>query len=117
MDLKMTAEEISTTADVSWDCAVENGLVPLLMDDEEDIQCATIAAFLIQGTVPQLPDVGVPWSKYLTQEITFGELDFYVRDSLQKAEKDTYYPQYNIENETLTMTVGQLDEEKDYSEL
>ena len=116
MDLKMKAEDIETSG-ITWDCDVEDGLVPILTDDEEELQCATLAAFLIVGTIPQLPSAGVPWTKYVTQEISFGELDFYVRDSLQKAEKETYYPQYNIEDGKLTMTVGKLETEEDHSEL
>jgi len=110
MDLKMRAEEI-TTAGVSWDCKIEDGIVPIITGDEEDMQCATQAAFLITGTIPQLPEAGVPWSDFLTEKITFGELDFYVRDSLQKVEKETFYPQYEVDNDKLTMSIGKLEEE------
>lgn len=112
MDLKMKAEEI-TTAGVSWDCKVQEGIVPLITGDEEEIQCATQAAFLISGTIPQLPEAGVPWADFLTKKITFGELDFYIRDSLQKVGKENYFPQYEIENDQLTMTVGKLEEENE----
>ena len=110
MDLKMKAEDI-TDAGVSWDCDVENGLVPIITDDKEDLQCATIAGFLITGTVPQLPEAGVPWTDFLTGKITFGVLDFYVRDSLMAAGKDEYYPQYDIEDDQLTMSIGKAVEE------
>lgn len=112
MDLKMKAENISVSG-ITWDCKVTNGIVPIISGDEEDIQCATIAVFLIVGSVPQLPNVGVPWTKYLTKEITFGELDFYVRDSLQKVDKNTYYPQYNIKDEQLIMSVGKMEDQSE----
>lgn len=111
MDLKMKAEEI-TTAGVSWDCKVIDGNVPIITGDEEDLQCATQAGFLIKGTVPQLPDAGVPWTEFLTKKISFGELDFYIRDSLQKAEKETYYPQYDIQEDKLTMSIGRVSQEE-----
>ncbi|MBP5792292.1 MAG: hypothetical protein J6W46_01435 [Spirochaetaceae bacterium] len=111
MDLKMNAEEI-TDQGVSWDCDVQNGLVPIITDDEEDLQCATIAGFLIVGTVPQLPEAGVPWTDFLTGKITFGVLDFYVRESLLNVGKDNFYPEYDIEEDQLTMKVGKLQQEE-----
>jgi hypothetical protein len=110
MDLKMKVEEI-TDAGVSWDCEVDNGIVPLITDDTEDLQCAILAGFLIAGTVPQLPEAGVPWTDFLTKKITFGVLDFYVRESLQNVGKDNYYPQYDLEEDKLTMSIGKLQEE------
>jgi hypothetical protein len=111
MDLKMNAEEI-TDQGVSWDCDVKDGLVPIIKDDEEDLQCATIAGFLIVGTGPQLPEAGVPWTDFLTGKITFGVLDFYVRESLLNVGKDNFYPEYDIEEDQLTMKVGKLQQEE-----
>lgn len=110
MDLKMKVEDI-TTAGVSWDCKVKGGIVPIITGDEEALQCATQAGFLITGTVPQLPEVGVPWTDFLTNKMTFGELDFYVRDSLQAVGKETYYPQYDIQDDKLTMSIGKATQE------
>lgn len=112
MDLKMKAEDI-TDAGVSWDCEVINGNVPIIKDDEEDLQCATLAGFLITGTVPQLPEAGVPWTDFLTNKITFGVLDFYVRESMQNVNKDNFYPEYDLEEDQLTMKVGKLQEDTD----
>lgn len=110
MDFKMKAEEI-TTAGVSWDCEVENGIVPIISDDTEELQNAIIAGFLIKGTVPLLPNAGVPWTNYLTNKITFGVLDFYVRESLLNVGADNYYPEYDIEEDQLTMSIGKIQQE------
>lgn len=110
MDMKMKAETMSS-AGTEWDCKVVDGLVEIITDDDEDLQCATIGAFLIQGTVPQLPEAGVPWTDYLTKKITFGELDFYIRDSLEKVEKPLFYPGYSIENDSLRTTIGKYKQE------
>lgn len=110
MDLKMKAEEI-TTAGTSWDCKVIDGIVPIITGEEEELQCATQAAFLITGTIPQLPEAGVPWLDFLKHKMTFGELDFYVRDSLRNVDKEAYYPQYDIEKDKLTMSIGKVSQE------
>lgn len=109
MDLKMQAEEITTNG-ITWDCELENGIVPIILDDKEDLQCATIAGFLERGTVPQLPEAGVPWTDYLTNKITFGVLDFYVRESLLNVGKDNFFPEYDIEEDKLTMKIGKLEQ-------
>ena len=111
MDLKMKAEEIKTSG-VSWDCELNNGIVPIIQDDTEDLQCAVLAGFLITGTVPQLPEAGVPWTDFISNKITFGVLDFYVRESLLNVGKDNYYPQYDIEDDQLTMSIGRLTQEE-----
>ena len=116
MDLKMKAEDI-TTSGTTWDCKVDDGIVPIITGDEDDLQTAIQAGFLIKGSIPQLPDAGVPWTEFLTQALTFGELDYYVRNSLQKAGKENYYPQYELEDDKLTMSIGQLSQEADYNEL
>jgi len=110
MDLKMQAEDI-TTAGVSWDCDVKDGIVPIITDETENLQSAILAGFLIVGTVPQLQEAGVPWTDFLTNKISFGVLDFYVRDSLANVERQDYYPQYDIENDQLTMNIRKAPQE------
>ena len=111
MDLKMKAEDIST-AGISWDCEVKDGLVDIIQNDEEDLQGAVIAGFLIIGTVPLLPNAGVPWTDFLSDKISFGVLDFYIRESLDSVQKNNFYPQYDIEDDKLTMSIGKLIQEE-----
>lgn len=111
MDLKMKSEDI-TSAGVSWDCEVKNGIVPIAIDDTEEMQSAVMAGFLIIGTVPQLPNAGVPWTEFLTGKITFGVLDFYVHESLGNVGREDYYPQYDLDKDQLTMSVGKLTQEE-----
>ena len=114
MDLKMAAETITSNG-VYWDCQVQDGIVPIISGDEEDLQCATIASFLIRGTVPLLPDAGVPWTDFLTHKMSFGELDYYIRESLLNVEKQTFYPDYSIGNQGLKMTIQKKEDNSEFS--
>lgn len=104
MDIEMRIQEKTATFPV-WDLKVESGIVPILTDDKEDIQGAILACFIEKNTVPELPDVGVEWTGYLTGEISFGELDAQIRQSLSNAEKDEFRPEYQLEDDRLTLTV------------
>jgi hypothetical protein len=110
MDLKMKAEDIQVSG-ITWDVKVNDGIVPIISGEDEDLQCATIASFLIKGTVPLLPEAGVPWTEYLTNNLSFGELDFYIHESLRKTDKTMYYPEYDIQNDQMTMSIKKLEEE------
>lgn len=109
MDMKMNAETITSTAHPMWDVNVTDGIVPIITDEEENLQQATIAAFLIYGSVPQLATAGVPWTAYLTQGITFGEIDSYVRQSIIDSGHEDYAPNYVIADDKLTITVGKVE--------
>lgn len=106
MDMKLKAQNLSDRANPVWDVKVINGVVPILSGDEQDMQCATVATFLELGTVKQLPNVGVPWSDFLTNDMTFADLDMNIRQSIYDAGESQYYPEYSIENEKLYVTVG-----------
>ena len=106
MDCKLKAQDITNFANPIWDVKVVNGCVPIISGDEQDLQCATIATFLEYGTVEQLPDVGVPWTEFLTNDLSFAELDMNIRQSIYNAGQSQYYPDYSIEDEKLYVTVG-----------
>lgn len=106
MDLKMKSEAISSSSHPIWDVDAKNGIIPIIIGDEEDFQTATLSGFLELGSIPQLPNAGVPWTEFLTKKITFGELDSLIRDSIQNAGKSEFYPKYDITDDVLTMTVG-----------
>lgn len=110
MDLKMKAEVIENGKFPVWDVKVEHGNVPIIFGDEEDIQTATLAGFLERNSIPLLPEAGVPWTSYINGEITFGELDADVRDSLSAAAKDNFYPDYQIVDDKLIMTIGKVED-------
>lgn len=104
MDLKMRGEDFTGEFPL-WDVKVESGIVPIIKDEEENIQTASLACFLEKGTVPQLPDVGVEWTAFLTNDISFGELDAQIRQSIDKAGMTGYRPDYQIDGDRLTLKV------------
>lgn len=104
MDLKMDVERQTDDAPV-WDVKTEEGIVPIIMDDDEDVQCATLACFLERGTIPQLSSVGVDWAGFLTGGKTFGELDSEIRQSLRLAGMEEFQPDYQIVGDKLTLQV------------
>lgn len=108
MDMQMAAERQGANNFLIWDVKVVDGNVPIITGVLEEQQTATLAGFLETGTIPNLPLMGVPWMKYLTKEITFGDLDVAVRDSLQKAGADGYQPEYDIDGDKLTMSIGRV---------
>ena len=101
----MRAEEFTSEYPV-WDIKTDGDIVPIISGDKEDVQTATLSCFLEKGTIPQLPDVGVEWSAFLTKDKTFGELDAEIRDSLRKADKVEYQPNYQIDGDRLTLAVS-----------
>jgi hypothetical protein len=109
MDLKMKAESVSGDYPV-WDVKVENGIVPIIHDDEEDLQTATLAAFLDKGTIPLLPDMGVPWTDFMGGNISFGDLDNDIRVAIRDAGQDTYEPVYSLENGRLVVGVRKSED-------
>ena len=111
MDMQMAAERLGGNTPPIWDVKVKDGNVPIISGLLEKQQQATLAGFLEQGTIPNLPLAGVPWVKYLTKEITFGDLDVAVRDSLQKAGADGYQPEYDLDGDKLTMKIGKVSDD------
>lgn len=101
----MKAEELTTEYPV-WDLKTEGGIVPIISGDKEDVQIASLACFLEKGTIPQLPDAGVEWASYLTRNKTFGELDAEIRESLRKAGKEEFQPNYEIDGDRLVLAVS-----------
>lgn len=114
MDLKMSAENVTAGKHPVWDVKVDSVpkgdgkadfSVPIVYGETELSQRANLSGFLQTGSVPQLPDAGVPWQQYLTNKITFGELDAWIRQSLIQAGAVTYYPRYELSKDGLRLTV------------
>ena len=105
MDVEMRKEEVTTT-DIIWDVKTEDAsIVPILSQEEENVQIATLAGYLQKGSIPQLPNVGVNWSGFLTGSLNFGELDGEIREALKQTGKEDYMPVYSINNDNLVLNI------------
>lgn len=105
MDLKMNVEKTLSNGSTVWDAYYSNGIVPLISGSNEDVQGATSAALIQKNTIPQLPSAGVPWTKYLTGQISFGVLDNYIRQSLKSCGKENYSVDYEFKNDHIDVKV------------
>jgi len=90
----------------TWDYYVSNGIVPILEDSPEDEQAAMIAAYLQKGTVPQLPDSGIPWVEFFTGEVQFNEVDGAIKQALNSIGLTSFYPSYDLVNDNLICKVS-----------
>lgn len=107
MDIKMQSETIEAGKLPVWDFYIsDDGKASMISDDEEDLQTAQIATFLTKGSTPQLRSDEYPdWLGFFLGQITFGELDAQIKQSIQNTGKTNYYPEYEIENEKLQVIV------------
>lgn len=104
MDVEMRKEE-QTSTDYIWDVKTDEGIVPIITGQKEDVQIATLAGLLQLGSIPQLPEAGVNWAGFLTGSVSFGELDGEIRDALIKAGKEDYMPVYSISGDKLILNI------------
>lgn len=104
MDAQMKTQEMTSTFPV-WDVKLVDGEVPIIQGDTEDIQTALMATVLELGTIPNLPNAGVPWTDFLTGKIVFGELDSYIRESMNNAGMNRFVPDYQIIDDQLYVNV------------
>lgn len=89
----------------TWDYYVQDGIVPILEGSVEDSQAATIAAFIQLGTIPQLPDSGIPWVEFFTNTAQFNQVDNAIKLALNQLGLTDFYPKYDLMNGNLVAQV------------
>jgi hypothetical protein len=112
MDILMTSAE--TPSGNVWDIDIDKNIAPIISGEQENSQMASLACFLEKGTIKQLPEIGVEWSKYLTGQKSFGEIDAQIRISLLNAGLETYRPDYQIVGDKLTLNIISPKEERKF---
>jgi hypothetical protein len=103
--MKSTSQGNGTTFP-TWDFVVNSdGVVPFVDGEDARAQTATIAAYLMSGTVPQTDSIGVNWGGFLTGDVGFGELDGQIRQACVNCSVQDYSPDYSIKNGKLTVNM------------
>ena len=69
-------------------------------------QRAVLASFTQRGSVPQLPDVGVDWVEFLTEQRSAAEINSQIFDAMHEyANTYNYIPKYETTKDKLTVTI------------
>lgn len=109
MDAQMSSTKTGTsTTFPTWDLRIVNGACPLITGDTEGVQAASIGAYIQVGTIPQLPQTGVPWTEFLTGVANGADLDAAIRKSVASAGQSAFSPDYTISNDKLVVTMRRL---------
>lgn len=73
----------------------DSGELTLLNTKAEEQQRVIVSAFTQRGSIPQLPDSGVQWAEYITQQISASELNSQIMDAIQNCGGSfAYRPEY-----------------------
>lgn len=111
MDALMASTQTNPNSLKTWDFEVVNNIVPMLTDSGqpnsvEDLQEATLAAFINYNSIPQLPNIGTPWTGYFTGTVNFADLDSAIRQNIKNVGLTNYVPLYNYVNGQLQVTIA-----------
>ena len=77
-----------------WDFTIKSGICAILSGVAEAVQQAGVASFLNYGGVPQLPNVGVPWTDLLTNQTSMPVVNSSILSNLATAGLSQFSPQY-----------------------
>ena len=105
MDARMQSSQSIPNQFQTWDYYVQDGIVPIFEGETEAQQSATIAAFLQIGTIPQLPNTGIPWVEFFTGDVDFNIVDGAIKTLLQSIGLSEYYPEYTLVNDSIICKV------------
>ena len=109
IDIKMASTTTPENSYPVWDFVCIDGNVQYVSGDDEAKQRAEISCFMQRGSVKQLPYSGPDWLSFLTDKISFGDLDSMMQESLTATESQDFYPVYSASNEKLLVTVQRRD--------
>jgi len=100
------SQQRTASAYQTWDFATKGDIVPIITGDNADAQGAAVTAYTQRGTIPQLPEEGIPWVESLTGLATFGEVDNTIRQNLIANGHDDFQVDYSLVNEGITAKVS-----------
>lgn len=69
-------------------------------------QRAVLASFTQKGSIPQLPNVGIEWVEFLTEQRSAAEINSQIFDAMHEyADTYDYIPKYDTSNDRITVTI------------
>lgn len=84
----------------------DDGELSLLNTKAEEQQRVIVSAFTQRGSIPQLPESGVQWAEYLTQQISASELNAQIMNAIQNCGGSfAYRPEYTTLNDKLFVRI------------
>lgn len=109
IDIQMASTTTPENSYPVWDFVYNDGIVPYVRGSDEERQRAEVSCFMQRGSVKQLPYSGPDWLSFLTDKISFGDLDSMMQESLTATESQDFFPVYSASNEKLLVTVQRRD--------
>ena len=84
----------------------KDGQLQALYSNEAVKQRAIVSSFTQRGSIPQLPNVGVEWVEFLSEERSPAEINSQIFDAMHNnANTYDYIPKYETFNNELTVTI------------
>lgn len=84
----------------------KDGQLQVLYAENAVKQRAVLASFTQRGSIPQLPNVGIEWVEFLTEQRSPAEINSQIFDAMHDyADTYDYVPKYNTEDDKLTVTI------------
>ena len=86
--------------------STEEGCLQELYAENAVKQRAVLISSVQKGTIPQLPEVGVEWTEFITGQVSPAEINSQIMDVMHRyADTYNYVPKYETENDRLVVTI------------
>ena len=84
----------------------KDGQLQILYAKNAVKQRAILASFTQRGSIPQLPDVGVDWAEFLTEQRSAAEINSQIFTAMHEyADTYDYIPNYETTKDKLIVTI------------
>ena len=84
----------------------KNGQLQVLYAENAVKQRAVLASFTQKGSIPQLPNVGVDWVEFLTEQRSAAEINSQIFTVMHEyADTYNYVPKYETTKDELIVTI------------
>ena len=86
--------------------STKDGQLQVLYAENAVKQRAVLASFTQRGSIPQLPDVGVDWVEFLTEQRSAAEINSQIFTAMHEyANTYDYVPNYETTKDNLIVTI------------